>query len=41
MTMTITRRQTLFTGAAAVALAALGQSVVPARAANDLEELSK
>jgi len=41
MTMTITRRQTLFVGAAAIAAVALGQAAVPAHAANDLEELSK
>jgi sulfur-oxidizing protein SoxY len=41
MTMTITRRQTLFAGAAAVAAAALGQSVSPAFAANNIDELAK
>lgn len=41
MTVSITRRQTLFAGVAAVAAAALGQSVAPASAANDLDELAK
>jgi sulfur-oxidizing protein SoxY len=41
MTIAITRRQTLFAGAAAVAAAALGQSMVPAFAANNLDEMAK
>ncbi|HWV51118.1 thiosulfate oxidation carrier protein SoxY [Pseudorhodoplanes sp.] len=41
MTISITRRQTLFVGAAAIAATALGQSIVPAYAANNLDELSK
>lgn len=41
MTIAITRRQTLFVGAAAVAAAALGQSMVPAFAANNLDEMAK
>jgi sulfur-oxidizing protein SoxY len=41
MTITITRRQTLFVGAAAVAAAALGQTVTSAFAANNLDEMAK
>lgn len=41
MTISITRRQTLFAGVAAVAAAALGQSVTPAFAANNIDELTK
>jgi sulfur-oxidizing protein SoxY len=41
MTMTITRRQTLFVGAAAIAAAALGQTATPAFAANNLDEMAK
>jgi sulfur-oxidizing protein SoxY len=41
MTIAITRRQTLFVGAAAVAAVALGQSMVPAHAANNLDEMAK
>jgi sulfur-oxidizing protein SoxY len=41
MTMTITRRQTLFVGAAAIAAAALGQAATPAFAANNLDEMAK
>jgi sulfur-oxidizing protein SoxY len=41
MTTSITRRQTLFVGAAAIAAAALGQTVAPAYAANNLDEMAK
>lgn len=41
MSMTITRRQVFAAGAAMVAATALGQSVTPAFAANNIEELSK
>lgn len=41
MTITITRRQTFLMGATAIAAVALGQTVAPAYAANDLEEVSK
>jgi sulfur-oxidizing protein SoxY len=41
MTMTITRRQILFVGAAAIAAAALGQTATPAFAANNLDEMAK
>lgn len=41
MTTLITRRQTLFVGAAAIAAAALGQTVAPAHAANNLDEMAK
>jgi len=41
MSISITRRQTLFVGAAAIAAAAMGQSVGPAHAANNIDELAK
>lgn len=41
MTISITRRQTLFVGAATIAAAALGQSAAPAYAANNLDEMAK
>ena len=41
MSITITRRQAFAVGAAAVAAAALGQSVTPAYAANNIEEMIK
>lgn len=41
MSMTITRRQVFAAGAAMVAATALGQSVTPAFAANNIEELTK
>jgi sulfur-oxidizing protein SoxY len=41
MTISITRRQTLFASAAAVAAAAFGQSAAPAIAANNLDEMAK
>ena len=41
MMTSITRRQTLFVGAAAIATAALGQTVTPAFAANNLDEMAK
>jgi len=40
MTMTMTRRQALFVGAAAIGAAALGQSAAPAFAANNLDEIA-
>lgn len=41
MRISITRRQTLYGGAAALAAAALGQTAVPAQAANNLDEMAK
>jgi sulfur-oxidizing protein SoxY len=41
MSISITRRQAFAVGAAAVAAAALGQSVTPAYAANNIDELTK
>jgi sulfur-oxidizing protein SoxY len=41
MSISITRRQMLATGAAVLSAAALGQSVTPAFAANDIDELMK
>jgi sulfur-oxidizing protein SoxY len=41
MTLIANRRQTMLIGAGAVAATLLGQSIVPAKAANDSEELIK
>jgi sulfur-oxidizing protein SoxY len=41
MSISITRRQAFAVGAAAVAVAALGQSVTPAFAANNIDEMTK
>jgi len=41
MKVSVTRRQTLLTGAAAIVAAGFGLPSTPAHAANDLEELSK
>ncbi|MET0867723.1 MAG: thiosulfate oxidation carrier protein SoxY [Pseudorhodoplanes sp.] len=41
MSISITRRQAFAAGAAAVAAAALGQSISPAFAANNIDELTK
>ena len=41
MTHFITRRQAFAVGAAAIAAAALGQSVTPAYAANNIDEMTK
>ncbi len=41
MSVFITRRQAFMVGAAAVAAASLGQSITPALAANNIEEMTK
>lgn len=41
MSISISRRQAFAVGAGAIAVAALGQSVTPAFAANNIEEMSK
>lgn len=41
MSISISRRQALAVGAAAIAAAALGQSVTPANAANNIDEMIK